>query len=135
MCSWLARPIFLFALAMIVPIEAAEGAERSPPAGKTEQAWVTAIRGKTNLEGIDPALVDAVRRIDEVRGQIGFDSRGKLVGLDLSSGRVSVTDASIDRLRQFKGLKSLVIGQTGISDEGVARLRAALPQCKITREQ
>jgi hypothetical protein len=45
-----------------------------------------------------------------------------------------VTDASIDHLRKLTGLKTLAIGQTGISDEGTAKLAAALPQCKIVRD-
>ena len=68
--------IVLIVLGLIEPLHAAE---RPAGAAKTEQAQVAAIRAKANLDGIDPALVGAVRRIDEVRGQIEFDRRGRLI--------------------------------------------------------
>jgi internalin A len=117
--SWLARSILLFVLAIIVSIDAGEGAERSSRPEKTEQARVASIRGKTNLEGIDPAFVDAVRRIDEVRGQIAFDSRGKLVGLDLSSGRVSVTDADLALLTTLPRLRVLKLSGGQVTGAGM----------------
>ena len=51
--------------------------------------------------------------------------------LDSNTG---ITDVAIDHLAKLATLKTLVIGQTGITHEGVARLRAALPRCQIVPE-
>jgi len=45
-----------------------------------------------------------------------------------------VSEVSVAHLAKLAGLKTLAIGQTGISEQGAARLRAALPRCKIMRE-
>lgn len=49
--------------------------------------------------------------------------------LDLSI--TDVTDGVIDTLSQLKNLKQLTITETGIGEEGVQKLTAALPDCAI----
>jgi hypothetical protein len=41
--------------------------------------------------------------------------------------RCSVTDASVPVLAGFQALKELNVNDTGITESGMARLRAALP--------
>ena len=50
---------------------------------------------------------------------------------ELWIGECSVTDACIEHLATLKNLRRLVIERTGFSREGVDRLHAALPQCRI----
>jgi len=43
----------------------------------------------------------------------------------------AISDAAVDQLQQFTKLERLDVGNTKVSAEGVARLRAALPRCCI----
>jgi hypothetical protein len=45
------------------------------------------------------------------------------------------TDSAIAHLSQLKDLKSLTLQRTQISDQGLHRLRRALPLCRIERQQ
>ena len=51
--------------------------------------------------------------------------------LDLT-GR-PITDAAVPSISRLKKLRSLRVGGTKITDDGVSRLRAALPSCAIER--
>jgi hypothetical protein len=42
-----------------------------------------------------------------------------------------ITDAGILRLAQLKKLRRLTISDTGVTQQGIVRLRAALPNCEI----
>ena len=51
------------------------------------------LAGQPN--GATAAFGAAVRRVHELGGQLEYDARDRLVGIDLSSGRVSATDADL----------------------------------------
>jgi len=44
-----------------------------------------------------------------------------------------VTDAGLKDLAPLQGLKTLLLGDTKVTDAGVAELQKALPDCKIYR--
>ncbi|TKJ39875.1 hypothetical protein CEE36_10105 [candidate division TA06 bacterium B3_TA06] len=54
----------------------------------------------------------------------------KLKGLWIESD--SITDAGLKHLAKLSGLRTLDLYETEVSEEGVAELREALPECKIT---
>jgi len=45
------------------------------------------------------------------------------------------TDSAVEHLSQLNDLKSLTLQRTQISDQGLQRLRQALPLCRIERAQ
>ncbi len=51
--------------------------------------------------------------------------------LRIPSGRRDVTDAGLNHLAEMKHLQTLEIKTLQITREGINRLKAALPQCKI----
>ena len=56
----------------------------------------------------------------------------KMTGIEkLILNETALTDASVDVLRELKTLKHFEATQTQLSPDGVARLREALPNCKI----
>lgn len=55
-----------------------------------------------------------------------------LRNLDLS--RTSISDAAVDSLGSLQGLQKLNVAGTGITSDGVSRLRALLPTTEITYE-
>ncbi len=46
-------------------------------------------------------------------------------------GRMRITDAGIEHLTKFKKLKFALLHETNISKEGFAKLRKALPRCRV----
>jgi serine/threonine protein kinase len=56
---------------------------------------------------------------------------GRLEILNLS-GNATIDDGGVDSLKGFTTLKELRLEQTRVSDKGLALLREALPDCKIT---
>ena len=52
----------------------------------------------------------------------------------LRLGRTLIDDAAVPALATLTGLKQLELTETGITEEGVARLQEALPNCRITHE-
>jgi hypothetical protein len=44
-----------------------------------------------------------------------------------------VTDAGLEHLAGLKNLAELHLKGTAVTDKGVAKLKAALPKCSITR--
>jgi hypothetical protein len=62
----------------------------------------------------------------------GVSAISGLTGLEvlwLSDCRI--TDAGIEPLSQFRSLRELAMGNTGVTPEGRTRLQAALPDCRI----
>ena len=56
----------------------------------------------------------------------------RLTGLaNLNLGQTAITDAAVDTLAALPSLKRLIVTQTQLSENGVARLRKALPHCTI----
>jgi hypothetical protein len=43
-----------------------------------------------------------------------------------------VTDAGLEHLKSLASLKELELWDTQVTKEGLAKLKAALPNCKIT---
>ena len=50
----------------------------------------------------------------------------------LSLSRTGVTDISVNWLAMLRKLTALHIVDTGITQSGVKRLKAALPNCEVT---
>jgi len=53
---------------------------------------------------------------------------------DLSLGKTNVTDMGLTHLEAVKSLKSLSLSGCNVSEEGVARLRLALDDCRVVTE-
>ena len=51
--------------------------------------------------------------------------------LDLRGGKI--TDASLDNLSGLSGLRNLWLKNTTVTDAGIAKLKKALPQCRVTK--
>jgi WD40 repeat protein/Leucine-rich repeat (LRR) protein len=51
----------------------------------------------------------------------------------LNLSRTRVTDAGLEHLAGFKNLVALYLAETAVTDKGVAKLKAALPGCQISR--
>lgn len=52
-----------------------------------------------------------------------------IVGLNLDDTKI--TDTSLEHLSELKKLRWLGLVRTGVTEEGVAQLRQALPQCTV----
>jgi hypothetical protein len=85
------------------------------------------LEGLANVEYLDVA---ATRTTDA--GLAHLAALGKLRYLDLGSNS-GVTDAAVDPLGKLKTLKTLIVAQTGLTDDGVKRLSSLLPGCTIQR--
>jgi hypothetical protein len=51
----------------------------------------------------------------------------------LELDRTQVTDAGLEHRAGLKNLSQLHLTGTAVTDKGVAKLKAALPKCNITR--
>ena len=56
-------------------------------------------------------------------------TQGALVGLNLDGSKI--TDAALDKLSGQEKLRWIGLAGTGVSPEGVARLRERLPGCNV----
>ena len=56
-------------------------------------------------------------------------TQGALVGLNLDGSKI--TDAALEKLSDQEKLRWIGLAGTGVSPEGVARLRERLPDCNI----
>jgi hypothetical protein len=63
----------------------------------------------------------------------GIAAQTRLYDLDLYDSQ-GITDASVPRLSALRRLEALDIEDTGITPAGVAKLRKALPRCRIRYE-
>jgi internalin A len=96
----------------------------------TQQQLVHSVLKGTAAEGADAAWIAAVRRVDELGGSFEFDAEGRLVGVDLVSGRVSIMG---DDLQHLTALKDLVRLQVSSGDAGNPEV-AALANLSRLRE-
>ncbi len=67
-------------------------------------------------------MAAAIRRIDELRGQLEFDPAGNLVGVDLSSDRISIADAEIPLLLAMPHLRKARLSGGGVSMAGIRQI-------------
>ena len=117
-----------------------------PSGGTSEKAQVAAVLAGQQSPAT-AKFAAAVRRVRQLGGQFEFDAAGRLVGVDLSSGRVSATDADLARVllgnatppsigRGSKGeggspaamphLASLKLSGAGITNAGIRQI-ASIP--------
>lgn len=62
----------------------------------------------------------------------GLEHIAKLAGLQaLFMNNTQITDAGLEHIAKLTGLQSLFMDNTQITDAGLAKLKAALPRCKI----
>ncbi|MBI1249642.1 hypothetical protein GC197_17595 [bacterium] len=85
---------------------------------------------------VDPVVkLSTLKILSLARTDIGDESVKKLPVLTnleiLFLLGTNITDASVEPLSQMKSLKELYVEETAITPEGVAKLRAALPDTKI----
>ena len=65
-----------------------------------------------------------------VRAEVRIVQEGPdIVGLNLDDTKI--TDASLEQLSGLKKLRWLGLVRTDVTEEGVAQLRQALPQCTV----
>jgi hypothetical protein len=82
------------------------------------------MTGLRHLDICAPGVTDrGIRALPELK---------KLEVLWLAQTRT--TDDSVDVLSQLRGLRELAVGHTRITEAGKARLRQALPQCRLVEE-
>jgi WD40 repeat protein len=68
-------------------------------------------------------------------GDVGLTHLIRLSGLiSLNLQATAVTDASLSSLTSQAALRELVLKETRVTAEGVARLRKALPECKVVTD-
>ncbi|MCH5378232.1 MAG: hypothetical protein JJ992_30110 [Planctomycetes bacterium] len=70
----------------------------------------------------DPTFVEAVRRVDDLGGSYEFDAAGRLIGIDLASGRVTVSGADLQHLLAFGHLVRLKIASGDVTNADLATL-------------
>ena len=85
----------------------------------SEKALVEAIRAGKVAQGTEAKFAAAIRKIDELRGQLEFDVAGRLVAVDLAGDRVSIGDADIPFLTALPNLRRLRLSGSGITSTGV----------------
>ena len=68
---------------------------------------------------------------ERLRNLLGDDFFREVVRVTLRGNQI--TDVSLERLEEFTQLKQLGLIDTKVTDEGVAKLKQALPNCKIVR--
>lgn len=115
--KWLLMLVFAFGAVGVGWSAAAE-----PGSVWTEEAAVAALRKGEVPPGVDARFVAAVRKIEELRGQLDFDSAGRLVGADLASDRISVTDSEVEHLRAFPNLKRLRVSGSALGRRGIEHI-------------
>ncbi len=65
---------------------------------------------------------------DEATKNLDKMSKLKLLSFEACGG---ITDASVERLEKLTTLQSLFVNRTGVTPEGVQRLKTALPNCRV----
>ena len=80
-----------------------------------------AFRARQELPGLDPKFAAAVRRIDELGGELAIRPRRPAGRASISAGdRVSAADADVHHLLALPHLKELKLSGGGVTDEGFA---------------
>ncbi len=91
------------------------------------RAWVQAILDDDAAadalpSDLDPAWIVAVQRVDQVGGSFEFEANGRLVGIDLAGGRVTVRGADLQHLVAFEDLRRLRISSSDAGSTEIAPL-------------
>ncbi len=64
----------------------------------------------------------------------GWEALGELTRLEqLELKRSSISDADLVHLRKLKNLENLYLADTRVTQDGIARLKKALPDCQVSR--
>ena len=92
------------------------------PVGPSEKALVEALRANKPPQDNDPRFAQAIQRIDQLRGQLEFDAAGQLVGVDLASDRLAVSDDDVARLAALPHLARLKVSGGEITNRGVRQI-------------
>jgi hypothetical protein len=98
-------------------------------AGGSERDRVVALRERREPGSADSDFARAVQRVDELGGQIGFDSAGHVTSVDLAGDRLDrkmPVDADVARLRALPHLTSLRLYGDAITNDAL-RHCAELP--------
>jgi hypothetical protein len=76
----------------------------------------------------------AIKAIEKLGGKVKRDDKapGKPV-ISVSLSGTQVADAGLKELKEFRGLDSLDLKDTNVTDAGVADLQQALPNLRIFR--
>jgi len=111
-------------LLSIAALMAAATLHPAPAAEPSEKSLVAAIRVNKPPAGVDLRFVAAVRKIDQLRGELEFDAAGRLIGVDLASDRVSLSDAELPVLAALPNLKRLRLSGGGITTASTKQIAA-----------
>lgn len=113
-----------------VPVNEAPAApvEAPEPPGVSQQQLVRAILDGATVEDAEAAWMAAVQRVHQLGGSFEFDAAGRLIGVDLASGRVAITG---DDLRQLAALKQLVRLKVYSGDVGNTDLAALIGMTQL----
>jgi len=108
---------FLLGLASLSPVVGQES--NSSPSTKCERETIALIVEGAPTPTADPKLLAAVRRIEQLGGTFEFDEAGNLVGVDLSSDRISAADSDLPHLLVLPNLQHLKLSGSGITNVGL----------------
>lgn len=96
-------------------------------------------RTRVTNDGLQPlAVLDQLEELDIRQTRVTAEGLDALTGLplkDLELGSKRLTDDAIEPLSEIHTLRRLVFTKhAAVSPEGLERLRAALPQCEVTKQ-
>ena len=78
---------------------------------------------------------DPVAELEKLGAEIKRNNNGEVVDVDLDYKAInSITDAGLVHLKEMTSLEMLWLHGTQITDAGIAELRTALPDCKVTQK-
>ena len=77
------------------------------------------------------AVIDPVAELENLRAKITRNDNGEVVALNLNL--TQITDAGLVHLKGLTGLQTLGLRGTQVTDQGVADLQKALPNCEIVK--
>ena len=101
-----------------------------------ETLWLGPRVTDTGIRAIQQ--MKSLKHLDICAPGVTDESVRSLRGLEtlevLWLGHCSITDASLDVLCGFRSLRELGVGHTGLTAVGRARIRAALPDCRLVEE-
>lgn len=91
-------------------------------AAASEKTQAAAILAGNAPADASPQFATAVGQIRELGGKLAFDDAGNLVGVDLTSDRVSLSDADVPCLLALPHLRQLQLSGVGITNAGVRQV-------------